>query len=247
MPAEGAARLLALSLLEQLSLAETTAGDGAGSSSGRDDTYRNTLNRLRACLTLYGVALGESVSRKARARLRATAKAANALHRVERQLAWLSLRTQSGANPVESDNGAVSGFALDPSVRPSDRTLAIRWLRERLTRRRQVAALALQEAKANARPLRRLAKKLSVYTTAIRLDDMELSSSFGVLTGRQLLGAVDALRPALARIDGMTARRTLRRIRRDADRVVYLLEPVRSSVAAAAPVAESARSVRDAL
>ena len=246
MPAEGAARLLALSLLEQLSLAEMTPpGGNARGAIGRDDAYRNTLNRLRACITLYGPALGASVSRKARVRLRSAAKAANTLHSLDVQLGWLSLRTQSALDSVESDNGAAPGLAIDAAVRPSDRTLAVRWLRDRLARRHESATLVLQEAKANARPLRRLAKKLSVYTTAIRLDDMELSSSFGALTGRQLLGAIDTLRPALTRIDGMSGRRTLRRIRRDADHVVYLLEPVRASDAA--HVAESARSLRDAL
>ena len=246
MPAEGAARLLALSLLEQLSLAENAPHGGiTGVAVGRDDAYRNTLNRLRACIVLYGSALGGSVSRKARMRLRSAAKAANALHRVEMQLAWLSLRCQPGVSHAESNNGAVPGPALDVATRLADRTLAVRWLRDRLSRRSEAATRALQEAKANARPLRRLAKKLSVYRTAIRLDDMELSSSFGALTGRQLLGAIDTLRPALTRIDGMSGRRALRRVRRDADRVVYLLEPVRSSVAV--HVAESARRLRDAL
>jgi hypothetical protein len=243
MPAEGAARLLTLSLLEQLSLHAVAIRDTPEATAvGRtDDAVRAAVNRLRGCVLLYREALGASMSRKARRRLRAVAKAANALHRSDVQLAWLA-ETKPPVHTAEG-NGADSATSARPVGRASAQAvLAAEWLRDRLVRRRAATALALQDATSENRALRRFAKRLSVYTTAVRLDDMMMSASFGALTGRQLATGLESLWPTLAAAFDADDYRTVRRARRKVDLLVYLLEPIRS-----APEAMRVFDVVDAL
>src|SRR5688572_16527223 len=102
MPAEGAARLLTLSLLEQLSLhATAVSGSSETGSVVNHDAYRAALNRLRGCIALYRDALGSSIPRKARRRLRAMAKAANGLRNVDLQLAWLAQRSRPSSRTLD--------------------------------------------------------------------------------------------------------------------------------------------------
>ena len=109
MPAESAARLLTLSLLEQLSLhtapRRTAPFDGARDVAAvavRGDGYRAALNRLRGCIAIYDEILGASITRKVRRRLRTTAKAANDLHDVDVQVAWLARAVRAGARCAPS-------------------------------------------------------------------------------------------------------------------------------------------------
>lgn len=245
MPAEGAARLLTLSLLEQLSLHATPSTDGTDAATvpRRDDAYRLVVNRLRGCITLYAEALDSSISRKARRRLRAIARAANALHRVELQLTWLARRARSSSRTLSDANGD-GIIETSDAVHPSPQQLAAaEWLGERLVRRRDAIAVALDRSRADIRPLRKLGKRLSTYKTAIRLDDLKVSPSFGALTGEQLSAAIQNLRAAVASVRNVGDHRALRRVRRSADHVVYLLEPVASHVNAARPM-ELARALR---
>lgn len=234
MPAEGAARLLTLSLLEQLSLHATAFRETAEATSviRNDDGVRNAVNRLRGCVLLYREALGASVSRKARRRLRAVAKAANAVHAADIQIAWLAEVKQSGA--AAEGNGAHEIVEARPTARVSAQgVLAAEWLRDRLHRERATTLLALQESLDENRPFRRFAKRLSVYTTAVRLDDMTVSRSFGALTGRQLTTAMQSLWPTLAGALEADDHRTVRRARRQVELLAYLLEPIRSAPDAA--------------
>jgi len=249
MPAEGAARLLVLSLLEQLSL-HAPPFEAVGATNGtpkRNEAYTAALHRLRASIALYGDVLGTNLPRRACRRLRTLARIATRLHHIDDQLAWLA----RSIKPEQSENGightvelrdavGVRGLLISPSA------LAAEWVCERLTRRRAKLRLQLEQSHEGPRQFRRLAKRLGVYTTAIRLDDMTLSPSFGALTGRQLLAAAEKLRLAVGGIRADDDHRTLRRIRRAADHVVYLLEPVRSH-GGVGEVAETARELRDAL
>src|SRR5688572_30998893 len=104
MPAEGAVRLLMLSLLEQLSVSTaphvTVPYDvtpGTTSIARPGDAYRAVVNRLSGCLALYDETLAPSISRKVRRRLRLIAKLANARHDVNLQLAWLARAAAPGA------------------------------------------------------------------------------------------------------------------------------------------------------
>lgn len=248
MPAEGAARLLVLSLLEQLSL-HAPPFEVVGTTNGapkRDEAYTAALHRLCASIALYDEVLGTNLPRRARRRLRALARIATRLHHIDHQLAWLarSIQREYSANGKghtgELGGDGVHGLPVSPSA------LAAEWVSERLTRRRAKLRLQLEQSHEGPRPFRRLAKRLGVYTTAIRLDDMTLSPSFGALTGRHLLSAAEKLRVAVGGIRAGDDHRALRRVRRAADHVVYLLEPVKSHIGVG-EVAETARELRGAL
>ncbi|HUQ83192.1 MAG TPA: CHAD domain-containing protein [Gemmatimonadaceae bacterium] len=232
MPAESASRLLTLSLLEQLSVhGAYPAGQPAVPDTARDTAavatrgvaYRAVLNRLRGCVVLYDEMLSESISRKVRRRLRSIAKAANTLHDVDVQLIWLAQPDHAG-----------------------QAKLAAQWLADRLARRRERFASRLAQVQEDARPLKRLAKRMSVYTTAIHLDEMNVSLSFGALTGQRLAAAGTTLRAAISGMSARDGASDLRRVRRVADHLVYLLEPVRST-ADVEPLTEMAHELRIAL
>lgn len=232
LPAESASRLLTLSLLEQLSVhGPYVPGPSAGPDVMRDsvveanrrDAYRAALNRLRGCIALYHEMLSESIPRKVRRRLRAIAKAANALHDVDVQLGWLTRIDRAGQG-----------------------TLAAQWLRDRLARRHERLGLRLAQVQEDTRPLQRLAKRLSVFTTAIHLDELNVSLSFAALTGQRLIGVGATLHGLLANVSPRDDARALRRVCRASDHVVYLLEPVRVS-AGAEPLTGMAYALRSAL
>ena len=216
MPAEGAARLITLSLLEQLSqYAATSAANGDGPHPPQHVApYRAAVRRLRACLMLYADALGDSVPRKARRRLRELGDAAERLHRADVQLTWLARR------------GPAPG--TDTAGLPGDGARAAIWLSDRIVRRRQRALRALLRTQRDVRPLRRIAKRLGVYTTAVRLDAEVMQQSFARMTSDQLLIHTDALGSAMRTTSAAISRAELRRALQAVEHVAYLLEPLRT-------------------
>jgi hypothetical protein len=218
MPAQSAARLLTLSLLEQLSMhalvhpGAASAANGASTNGAHDDAsvrrvaaYRGSLDRLRGSITLYSDALGDSVSTKVRRQLRAITSVAHELHDVETTIAWFAAAETSG-------QGALTAG----------------WLRDRLARRRNKLIERFTALRENPKPFRRLAKRLGVYTTAIRLDGVNTSETFGELTARRLIEETQPLRAAVIGIRNGDDARVLRRVHRSVAHLVHLLEPVRS-------------------
>jgi hypothetical protein len=218
MPAEGAARLLTLSLLEQLSQRTPEPNANGDTSTARaHDTYRSALGRLRGCVALYADALGDSVPRKSRRALRSLGAATDRLHRTGVQLAW-SRRMM----PDVGERDALESLG--------DGARAAAWLHQRLGQRQERAARALQRVQADARPLRRLERRLGVYTTAVRLDTVSMQRSFAAMSGDQLTAN------ALELDDAMRASRTvadhgeLRRALQVTERLGYLIEPIRAYI-----------------
>jgi hypothetical protein len=173
------------------------------------------VRRLRACLTLYADALGDSVPRKARRRLRELMNAAERQHRGDVQLAWIGRHTP---RPEQLENSVPLGDGARTAI----------WLQERLARRHERARRALARAQGDSRPLRRIAKRLSVYTTAVRLDTMTTPRSFARMTSDQLLANADALGAASRMALGPGSHGELRRARRAAEHLGYLLDPLRA-------------------
>src|SRR3954471_12075738 len=84
MPAQSAARLLTLSLLEQLpQYAAALASADPRQASRHAAGFRSIVRRLRASMALYHDALGDGVPRKARRRLRTLGDAAERLYRAD--------------------------------------------------------------------------------------------------------------------------------------------------------------------
>jgi hypothetical protein len=101
------------------------------------------------------------------------------------------------------------------------------WLRDRLARRRDTLIERFTALRENPKPFRRLAKRLGVYTTAIRLDRVNTSETFGELTARRLIDETQPLRAAVIGIRNGGDARALRRVDRSVAHLVHLLEPVR--------------------
>jgi len=215
MPAQSAARLLTLSLLEQLpQYASAVASADPRQVSRYIAAYRSVVRRLRACLTLYGDALGDEVARKARRRLRTVTDAAERLYRADVQLAWCARHAPA---PGHVDAVGLLGDGARASI----------WLCDRVGRRRERAVRLMQQVKSDSRPLRRIEKRLAVYTTAVRLDAVAPQQSFARMTGDQLIATVGALCDAIRTAQADGAEAALRSALRCAERLTYLLDPIR--------------------
>lgn len=224
MPAEGASRLLTLSLLEQLTQHASAAAAATDPRFQRlyFVRYRTALRRLRASMTLYDDALGNSVPRKFRRRLRALANVAERLYRADVQAAWIGRYV-----PAPGQGDAPLGDGARAAI----------WLGERVGRRHTRALRALRRAQSDPRPLRRIAKRLGVYTTDVRLDAISAQQSFARLTSDQLIANADALGAALRAAHAAVERAALGRALRAAERLTYLLDPLRAYADVEAPIA----------
>jgi len=85
--ADEAARLLALTYLDEIGLAEGRLADPLDTEALHD--FRVALRRLRSCTRAYRTELGGSVSKPMRARLRKLTLATNASRDTEVHLSWL--------------------------------------------------------------------------------------------------------------------------------------------------------------
>jgi len=172
------------------------------------------VRRLRACLALYGDALDDGVARKARRRLRAVTEATERLYRADVQLAWCARHAPA---PGHVETVGVIGDGARASM----------WLCDRVGRRRTRAVRLMQRVQSDSRLLRRIEKRLAVYTTAVRLDAVALQQSFARMTGDQLIATAGALGAAIrtAQVDASEA--AIRIALRSAEHLAYLLDPLR--------------------
>jgi hypothetical protein len=97
------------------------------------------------------------------------------------------------------------------------------------------------------RVVRRLAKRLGVYTTEVRLDEPAAQQPFAALTAQQLRAAGDAWREAIAAVNDMHDRRAFRRLFRIASSLERLLTPVQSYVSGALALRASVDDMLDIL
>jgi len=225
MPAQSAARLLTLSLLEQLpQYAAALASADSRQASRHAAGFRSIVRRLRASMALYDEALGDGVPRKARRRLRTLGEAAERLYRADVQLAWCA-----GHMP---EPGHVASVGVS-----GDGARASSWLCDRVARRRERALRLLVRVQSDTRPLRRIAKRLGVYTTAVRLDSVTTQHSFARLTSDRLTAIAATLGAAMraVRADGSEA--GVRSALRATERLAYLLDPLRAYADVEEPIA----------
>ena len=216
MPAEGAARLLTLSLLEQLPQYASATGLLHPQQASRYAAgYGATIRRLRASLTLYADALGDGIPRKARRRLRALQQAAERLYRADVQLAWCARHAPA---PGHAESVGMVGDGARASM----------WLCDRIARRRERAGRLLQRTQSDSRALRRIAKRLGVYTTAVRLDSVTTQHSFARLTSDQIIAVAGTLGAAMKSVPGAGGEAALSDALRSAEHLVYLLDPLRA-------------------
>jgi len=216
MPAQSAARLLTLSLLEQLpQYAAALASADPRQASRHAAGFRSIVRRLRASMALYHDALGDGVPRKARRRLRILGDAAERLYRADVQLAWCARHTP--------EPGHVAGVGV-----LGDGARASIWLCDRVVRRRERALRMLVRVQSDTRPLRRIAKRLGVYTTAVRLDAVTTQHSFARLTSDRLTAVAASLGSAMQAVRATGSETGVRSALRSSERLAYLLDPLRA-------------------
>jgi hypothetical protein len=217
MPAEGAARLLTLSLLEQLMQGPGPSSDPA-TPAGPSTTFEGMLARLRGCMSIYSDALGDDIPRKARRQLRQLSDTVRRLRQADTQLGWITRYLYASVDRTDDSSSATDG------------RIAARWLNERVVRRRRRAERAFDRARAASRPLKRLAKRLGVYTTAVRIDEMPTQRSFAALTGTEIVTVAARLSDAFAALRMANDPRAARRALTASGHVLYLIEPIRAYV-----------------
>ena len=218
MPAEGAARLLTLSLLEQLMQGHASASDPSN-LSGPSSTFEGNLARLLGCMRIYSDALGDDIPRKARRHLWQLSDYVRRLRQADTQLGWITRYLYASVD--RTDNSSTNG---------TDGRIAARWLNERVVRRRRRSERVFERTRAASRSLKRLTKRLGVYTTAVRIDEMPTQRSFAALTGTRIIGEATRLGDAFSALRMANDPRATRRALTAAAHVLYLIEPIRAYV-----------------
>jgi CHAD domain-containing protein/CYTH domain-containing protein len=205
LPAEEAARLIALSLLDTAATARPRLHDSQDSEALHD--FRVALRRLRSCLQAYRSQLEGSVSRRSRRRLRRLAEATRESRDLEVHLYW--------ARNQEADLG----------VR---QVPGLRWHIERLEARQRKANRRLERAVESryASLERRLRAQLQVYRLQIERDPARRRYLAATVAGGLIHHLGGNLESRLASVHSTADHRAAHRARIAAKRLRYLLEPV---------------------
>jgi CHAD domain-containing protein len=221
-PAPGAARRIALTLLDAASAARERLTNADDAEALHD--FRVAMRRLRSTLRAYQPQLIALVPAKLRRRLRELARATGEARDAEVQIAWLERRRNE----------------LPPA-----RRAGVPWLLARLTERRERAYRDIRER--IAPKFDRLARRLRRALESPPAPDATLPPSLGALIAELLLDQGSDLerRLALIRSPGSHAEAHAARIR--VKRARYLLEPVAREAGHATPVLRRLKHVQELL
>jgi CHAD domain-containing protein/CYTH domain-containing protein len=226
LPAEEAARLIALALLEQTVEAATRMAGGGDPAALHD--FRVATRRLRSCLQAYRPEIDGSVSRRMRRRLARLARQTRRSRDLEVETEW--------ARRQETDL--------------ADRHRAgLRWHLDRLDARRVAADERLQKLVAHRFPrlARRLRKRLEAYRLRIEADPSRRRTEAAAVLGSRLRRLSGDLECRLAAVRSIDDERAAHRARLAAKRLRYVLEPIRDEVEGVEPVIERLRGLQDVL
>jgi CHAD domain-containing protein/CYTH domain-containing protein len=226
LPAEEAARLIALGLLD-------AAADAARRLSDRTDPmalhdFRVATRRLRSCLQAYRPEIDGSLPRRLRRRLSRLAQATRLSRDLEVHLAW---EREQGAALTERQRVGLRWHLarLEARRRRADRRVG-QLVERRFTRleRRFRARLERYRLRIVRDPSRRRHEAAAVLGSRIRKFGGDLECRLGAV--RTMADAVPAHRARIA-----------------AKRLRYLLEPIRSEVDGVEPLIAALRSLQDTL
>lgn len=225
LPAEEAARLLALGLLGDAVVARARLDQPNDPEALHD--FRVALRRLRSCLRAYRVELGDSVPDRARRELRSLARAAGRSRDIEVYQTWVR--------------------AQEPELKAYQRP-GLAWLLGRLERRREEAGRRLQQ-RVTARFAAmesRLRDRLPVYRTRVGLAATREGSLAAVLA-RLVLQLAGELQFRLGLVRSIADQREAHEVRIAAKRLRYLLEPVMPQLELARELVGSLKALQDNL
>ncbi len=221
-PAPGAARRIALSLLDAATAARERLPDTGDAEALHD--FRVAMRRLRSTLRAYQPQLEAVVSAKLRRRLRDLARATGEARDVEVQISWLERQRHE---------------------LPAARRAGVPWLLSRLTQRRERAYQDIRER--IAPKFDRLARRLRRALGSVPPPDATLPASLASLIAQLLEDQGSDLERRLALIRSPASHAEAHAARIRVKRARYLLEPVVREAKPAAAVVRRLKQVQQLL
>ncbi len=209
LPAEEAARLIALALLDRTAEAARRVADATDPMALHD--FRVGMRRLRSGLQAYRSEIDDSLSRRIRRRLVRLFRATRLSRDTEVHMAW--------------ERGQ------EDSLTERQRA-GLRWHLERLEARRRRAdrRLARLIARRFPRLEQRFRRRLQAYRLRIERDPVRRRHEAAAVLGGRIRKFGGDLEWRLGAVRGLRDERAAHRARIAAKRLRYLLEPIRSEV-----------------
>lgn len=226
LPAEEAARLIALALLDRTAEAAHRLPDPTDPMALHD--FRVATRRLRSCLQAYRPEIDGSLSPRLRRRLARLSRATGRSRDAEVHLAW------------EREQ--------EPALSERQRA-GLRWHLARLEACRQRAdrRLAQQVAHRLARLEARFRRRLERYRLRIERDPSRRRHEAAAVLGSRIRKFGGDLECRLGAVRTMIDEAPAHRARIAAKRLCYLLEPIRTEVDGVEPLIGKLRDLQDAL
>jgi CHAD domain-containing protein/CYTH domain-containing protein len=226
LPAEEAARLIALGLLDATADAARRLSDRTDPMALHD--FRVATRRLRSCLQAYRPEIDGSLPRRLRRRLRRLAQATRLSRDLEVHLAWE--REQA------------------PALTERQR-VGLGWHLARLEARRHRADRRVGQLveRRFARLERRFRARLERYRLRIVRDPARRRHEAAAVLGSRIRKFGGDLECRLGAVRTMADDRPAHRARIAAKRLRYLLEPIRSEVDGVEPLITALRTLQDTL
>jgi CHAD domain-containing protein/CYTH domain-containing protein len=226
LPAEEAARLIALALLDRTAEAAQRLLDPTDPTALHD--FRVATRRLRSGLQAYRPEIDGSVPGRLRRRLARLARATARSRDAEVQLAW------------EREQ--------EPALTERQRA-GLRWHLERLEARRRRAGrrLARHVARRFLRLESSLRDRLERYRLRIERDPARRRDEAAAVLGSRIRKFAGDLECRLGAVRTMVDEAPAHRARIAAKRLRYLLEPIRSELDGIEPLIGKLRELQDAL
>jgi CHAD domain-containing protein/CYTH domain-containing protein len=226
LPAEEAARLVALALLDDTADTAHRLADLTDPMALHD--FRVATRRLRSCLQAYRPEIDGSVTPRLRRRLARLARATRRSRDLEVHLAW------------EREQ--------EPSLTERQR-VGLRWHLERLEARhrradRRVGAIVDRDF---ARLERRFRQRLETYRLRIERDSSRRRHEAAAVLGGRIRKLAGDLECRLGAVRTLADDAEAHRARIAAKRLRYLLEPIRGEVESVESLIAALRSLQDAL
>ena len=226
LPAEEAARLIALAMLDRTAEAARRLADPADPLALHD--FRVAIRRLRSCLQAYRPEIDGSIAHRHRRRLRRLARATRRSRDLEVHLAW-----EREQYPALTERQRVG----------------LRWHLDRLEQRRRRADRRLSRLVARGfdRLERRLRRRLERYRLRIERDASRRRDEAAAVVGGRIRMVGGDLECRLGAVRTRADARPAHRARLAAKRLRYLLEPIRGEVEGVEPLIVRLRDLQDAL
>ena len=226
LPAEEAARLIALALLDRTAEAALRLGDPTDPMALHD--FRVATRRLRSCLQAYRPEIDGSVSPRLRRRLAKLGRATGRSRDAEVHLAW-----EREQEPAMSER----------------QRAGLHWHLARMEARRRRADRRLSDyvARRFANFETRMRARLERYRLRIERDPSRRRHEAAAVLGSRIRKFGGDLECRLGAVRTMVDEGPAHRARIAAKRLRYLLEPIRSEVDGVEPLIGKLRELQDAL